>query len=141
MKTYANLALMLIAALIMVGLFFAGDRHGRSVERLKGYNTMVAAVNKAIDEERRQQKEIDDATDEYINDLLNINDNLTADLERVRARAARMSEAARAKCKGATGAELSREDAEFLTREAARADELRAALSLCYDYADTVVKQ
>lgn len=33
---------------------------------------------------------------------------------------------------GATGAQLSREDAEFLVREAARADSLRLALSQCY---------
>lgn len=35
-------------------------------------------------------------------------------------------------CQGATGAELSRPDGEFLAREAARADELRAALGACY---------
>lgn len=33
---------------------------------------------------------------------------------------------------GATGAELSREDAEFLVREAARADSLSLALGQCY---------
>jgi hypothetical protein len=37
-----------------------------------------------------------------------------------------------ADCKGATGAELFRSDAEFLTREAARADKLRTALDQCY---------
>jgi hypothetical protein len=37
-----------------------------------------------------------------------------------------------ADCKGTTGSELSREDAEFLTREAARADRLRSALNICY---------
>jgi hypothetical protein len=35
-------------------------------------------------------------------------------------------------CKGATGADLSRPDAEFLTRESARADRLRSALDACY---------
>lgn len=34
--------------------------------------------------------------------------------------------------KGATGAQLSREDAEFLTREAARADEIVADRNACY---------
>lgn len=43
-----------------------------------------------------------------------------------------------ADCKGATGAELSRQDAEFLTREAARADQLRAALQMCYQQYDAV---
>lgn len=43
-------------------------------------------------------------------------------------------------CAGATGAELSREDSEFLVREAARADEIRAGLEACYAYADAVRK-
>lgn len=41
-------------------------------------------------------------------------------------------------CKGATGAELSREDGEFLVGEAARADATRAALNQCYAQYDTV---
>lgn len=41
-------------------------------------------------------------------------------------------------CSGSTGAELSRPDAEFLAREAARADELRAALSSCYAAYDSL---
>ena len=35
-------------------------------------------------------------------------------------------------CKAASGSELSREDAEFLAREATRADQLRSALEACY---------
>lgn len=34
--------------------------------------------------------------------------------------------------RAASGPDLSREDSEFLVREAARADEMRAALSACY---------
>jgi hypothetical protein len=41
-------------------------------------------------------------------------------------------------CSGSTGAELSRPDAVFLGGEAARADELRAALSACYAAYDSV---
>lgn len=41
-------------------------------------------------------------------------------------------------CQGGTGAELSRADAEFLSREAARADDLRAGLDACYRYADAL---
>ncbi len=39
---------------------------------------------------------------------------------------------------GATGAQLSREDAEFLVREAARADKLITALEQCYRQYDSV---
>jgi hypothetical protein len=35
-------------------------------------------------------------------------------------------------CPAATGAQLSREDAEFLARESARANEMKAALLACY---------
>lgn len=45
---------------------------------------------------------------------------------------------ATAACQGTTGAELSRPDAEFLNGEAARADELRAALSACYGAYDSI---
>lgn len=41
-------------------------------------------------------------------------------------------------CQGATGSQLSREDAEFLARESARADRLRAALEQCYQQYDSV---
>lgn len=41
-------------------------------------------------------------------------------------------------CAGATGAELSREDAGFLVGEAARADAQRAALAACYGAYDSL---
>lgn len=47
----------------------------------------------------------------------------------------------RANCAGASGAELSRQDAGFLVREAARAERLQAALDACYKYADTLRKK
>lgn len=52
------------------------------------------------------------------------------------------SQSAPASCPraGATGAELSREDAEFLVREAARADSLRLSLSQCYKQYDAIRK-
>ena len=50
------------------------------------------------------------------------------------------SQGASASCigAGATGAQLSREDAEFLVREAARADKLMTALDQCYRQYDSV---
>lgn len=44
-------------------------------------------------------------------------------------------------CEGATGAELSKPDAEFLVREAARADAIRAGLSACYAVIDGAGKK
>jgi hypothetical protein len=68
-----------------------------------------------------------------------INNKLQSALSELRQRQERPSSADTARdCKGATGAELSRQDAEFLIREAARADQLRSALELCYRQYDTV---
>jgi hypothetical protein len=44
-------------------------------------------------------------------------------------------------CAGSTGAELSRQDGGFLIGEAARADELRAALKACYGTYDAMAGQ
>lgn len=136
-KAYAYLAMFVVVMLTMGGLYFAGDRHGRKVEQVKCQDAVVEAIGNALDEERRKQKEIDDATTEYINDLLVINDQLITDLDKLRSRVSRLSAATGAgTC--STGRQLCREDAELLRREAARADIQRAALSLCYDYADSV---
>jgi len=56
---------------------------------------------------------------------------LSADLAGLRNRADRLPEPARAACSGATGAELSRRDSEFLTRLGSRGDDLRDALDAC----------
>lgn len=69
-----------------------------------------------------------------------INARLVDALERLRQRPERLPEPARAACTGATGAELSGPDAGFLVREAARADELRAALAECYGWIDAVTR-
>lgn len=65
--------------------------------------------------------------------------SLDTALNGLRDRAERpVSNDSRANCKGASGAELSRPDAVFLTRLAARGDRLQAALDACYTYADTL---
>lgn len=59
-----------------------------------------------------------------------------ADGMRLRAERREPSPAITSACKGATGSELSRPDAGFLSEQAARADRLRAALAQCYDQYD-----
>ena len=51
-------------------------------------------------------------------------------------RAPGVSEASRPACAGGTGAELSGTDAEFLARQAARADQIREGLIACYSVLD-----
>lgn len=91
----------------------------------------AVAAARGIEEARgRRQAEIQNA-------LQRDRDRITADLDdavrRLRdTRRERLPEAARTACAGTTGSELSREDGEFLIREAARAETLRKALEACY---------
>lgn len=69
-----------------------------------------------------------------------VSQRLDAALDGLRQRPPRPTEATSAArdCQGASGSQLSREDAEFLSRESARADRLRASLDQCYQQYDEV---
>ena len=114
-----------------------------------GYETAMAevdeiradAVDRAITQERQLQEDADEITKGQMADLAGVNDRLSADIERLRnrpPRTIRVPTASGAECTGATGAELSGPDAEFLARLAAEADRLRAGLRACYQYADAI---
>lgn len=130
-----------ITAIILAGV--GGEFHGRSVERTtwkaKIEEARAEAAESAIRTERETQKEVNNALQKQNAELNTINDNLSAELVSLRKRPPRrVPGTPTANCEGATGAELSREDAGAFAREAARADKLRAALRTCYEYADTI---
>lgn len=84
-----------------------------------------------VDEQRKAKEQA----------ILQINAAHAADLVSLRNRGPRRADlpgAATASCQGATGAELSGPDARFLAGEAARGNQLRAALAECYQWIDTV---
>lgn len=99
-----------------------------------------AAVTEARAIERQQQEVANHALRTQNETLAANAASLRADLERLRQRPARPAAGVpAAACPGracATGADLCREDAEFLRREAARADDLRAGLVGCYEVID-----
>jgi hypothetical protein len=103
---------------------------------------VASAAIEARTIERKQQEIVNHVLRTQNEALAGVADGLRADLERMRRRperpanAAGMPDADRAACAGASGAELSRPDAEFLVREAARADDLRAGLLACYAVID-----
>lgn len=139
--------LLLGAVVAAVGLFIAGDYHGKGVKDTEWRARTEAAVNEAVKQaritEREQQETVTDAIQRQYWEQVAIADGLAADLERLRNRPRRpagVPEAARADCQGASGRELSAEDAGFLVRLAADADRHRAALAACYAYADAVIE-
>ena len=94
--------------------------------------------------EQRQQEAANAITRRHTAEVSTVRRNLERALDILRDRPERpavgMPEAARADCEGGTGAELFRADAEFLAREAARADEQRAGLVACYGHVDRAMK-
>lgn len=68
--------------------------------------------------------------------IRNINNQLLDAIDQLRKRPGRTTEAGTGSC--GTGSTLFAEDAIFLRREAARADEIRAGLEACYKQYDTL---
>lgn len=84
------------------------------------------------DQLQKQSEQTERAKNEQIRA---VNNRLANALGELRHRSSRMPDTAQ-NCKGASGSELSKPDAEFLIREAARADQLRAALNACYSHSE-----
>lgn len=119
--------------------------HGKEVERTKWQaeteQARADAVQSAREAERNRYGDLLNALNDQYLAQRSIADRLNSDLERLRNRPPRVIRVPgdpATECQGATGAELSREDAGFLVREAASADRHRAALAACYAYADSL---
>lgn len=140
---------LLIYAGILAGLFATGYHRGAATVKsawaaadaaeAAQAATMRASATQAVREHEQQSQRIYDAiTTNLTAEQDSIRARLSADLERLRNRPARVVRAdavpgaAKAGCAGASGRELSGGDAEFLSRLAARADEIRAGLIACY---------
>jgi len=116
----------------------AGFYGGLRIKQGEWDAATVAAQQEAQTQREQQDAAIAKQNQDHADQVRSVNRRLADALERLRNRPERASEPARAACEGGSGAELSRPDAGFLEREAARADELRAALSACYAWIDTV---
>lgn len=131
MSIPARITAALILLLIACALSF---RFGLKVKQGEWDASRIEAEQRLQDMQAKASKD----RQEQANEIHRINSRLADALERLRQRPERLPESARAACEGATGNELSGADAAFLVRESARADELRAALTACYQWIDTV---
>lgn len=129
----------------VIGAYFTGGfvESGRCDTRweAKINKDKKDAVELALTEERANQEKANAAIRKQAADQAAINTRLRADLAGLRNRAERPAgpdAVSGNRCTGATGAELSRQDSEFLIWEAARADEIRAGLAACYAVIDGV---
>jgi len=106
---------------------------------------LLEASELARERERSMVESADKLRKEKDAQIASLNSRLGTALDGLRQRPQRPAASpegspAPCNCSGANGSQLSREDSEFLVREAARADRLRAALSQCYRQYDEVRK-
>lgn len=110
-----------LAAAVCAACWVGGCQQERHAQALKA----AAAEGAAKAKQENLTDEFDQIRRSKDGAMLRLADYLRRDLAGVQHRPARLPEPVRtATCRGSSGAELSREDAEFLVREAARADEL-----------------
>lgn len=147
---FAGLVLALLAILFGTHKVIVYKATTRAVAETRA--TMSAEYNQKLLEasERAREREhvmvesADKIRKEKDAKIASLNGRLSVAVDSLRQRPQRNSpssskdSAAPCSCQGATGAELSREDATVLVREAARADKLRSALEQCYQQYDSV---
>lgn len=144
MITILDLRLWIAGLVIAAVAFFAGriDERRVWVARQDAASNsaqakLYAAKERANAAESAIQTKVKEANDDRDKKVAAISNKLATALNELRARPARRADAnsqdsgTTGKCAGASGAELSRPDAGFLEREAARADRYVIELNAC----------
>lgn len=139
---YWKIGLVVIGCVI--GWFVNGWRLQTKISNLeKEYAQNVATAYQQVRKiETELTQKIEKIERKKNGEIANVNARLRVALSELSERTSRSTTSeSTTDCKGTTGTELSREDAEFLTREAARADRLRSALGACYVQYEEVIKK
>lgn len=118
-----GLNLYVIYALVAITLFCGGFVNGCSYQQSK-------AEKNIRDKEHQYQSDADKIRKDKDAQIKTINTQLVDAVSELRKRPSRTTETSDGK--NCNGASLYAEDAEFLVREAARADEIRVSLQACY---------
>ena len=141
MNPYLILAVVIAFVLSNAYSFVKGDDYRDGKWKVKVYAEQVAATQAARAKEQAWQGAVNEITAKQDKKLRVTQRNLTVALDSLRNRPDRPApggEAPKPDCPCSTGAGLCKQDAEFLTREAARADEQRIGLEACYTFVDEV---
>lgn len=132
---YVVIAGIAFVVLLAIGGYFKGRHDMDMVWKERA----LAAEQQARAKEQQLQEATDAITKLYQAERTRVGARLADALERLRDRPARsVPEDSPPACTGGDGRSLSAEDAGFLVREAARADELRIALDACQQWASEV---
>jgi hypothetical protein len=118
-----------IIAMVSVVLFCGGFVNGCSYHQSKAEKTIR-------DKEHQYQSDADKIRTEKDAQIKAINGQLVNAVSELRKRTSRTEKASNGS--NCNGSSLYAEDAEFLIREAARADEIRVGLQACYKQYDAI---
>jgi hypothetical protein len=154
MNPWLIVGFVLAIAGSFVGGYYKGNSAGMAKvqqqwdnEKATQYEAYAQAQEAARVKEQSLQAQADRLREEKDNEIRNLNARATALTNSLRDRPSRTTTVASTvpsptglSCPTltCTGAELSREDGEFLAGEAARADEARTLLKQCYDQYNAV---
>jgi len=128
---YVKLGIFLV---LLLGAGYVG--YALESARFDRYKTaQITQTQKAQEQHQEAADRIRKDKDAQIN---SINAQLVDAISELRKRPNRAQDPSNGSC--GTGATLSAEDAEFLIREAARADQIRAGLSACYQQYDALTQ-
>ena len=124
-----GLNLYAIYALVAITLFCGGFVNGCSYQQSKAEKTIR-------DKEHQYQSDADSIRIQKDAQIKVINTQLIDAISQLRSRSSNATKTINGQdCNGAT---LSAPDAEFLIREAARADQIRVGLQACYNQYDAI---
>ena len=137
------LMLAVVVAFVLNGFYWNAKGSNAADTRWTAKITAerLVATEAARAQDTKWKGVVNETSKAYLARINAVRGNLATALDSLRDRPERprdLPDHPRAECAGGTGAELSRPDAEFLSREAARADEQRAGLEACYAYADAL---
>ena len=154
MNPWLIVGFVLAIAGSFVGGYYKGNSAGMAKvqqqwdnEKAVQYEAYAQAQEAAREKEQSLQAQADRLREEKDNEIRNLNARATALTNSLRDRPSRTTTVASTVSSSTglscptltcTGAELSREDGEFLAGEAARADEARTLLKQCYDQYNAV---
>jgi hypothetical protein len=141
MNPYLILAVVIAFVLSNAFSFVKGDKYRDTIWVAKVQQERADGEAAALKKEKELQGAADAISAKQDQKLRSTQRNLTVALDSLRDHPMRPSghtEAPRVECPCSTGAGLCKQDAEFLTREAARSDDIRSGLETCYTFIDSV---
>ena len=125
---------IIAAVIILSGVWYSG--YSFELGRFEAYKLEQAKLEQEA--EQKHQAQADQIRSEKDAQINAVNNQLLDAISQLRQRPSRAQDAANGQ--DGTGQALSAEDAEFLEREAARADTIRTALDACYKQYDSLSK-